>query len=303
MNNANSDGQRDVSNDHHRSEVKPTLRFYLDDSGTRYPDHKTNVPAHGYDWFALGGILVKEEDEAEARRCHTDFCELWKINAPLHSHEIRSRRRAFAWIGTLEQAEQDRFYKSLSELAMNVPVVGLACVVDRPGYKKRYLEKYGANCWPLCRTAFSIAVERATKYAREIDRTIQILPERCNKKEDTLLKAYYMDMKKNGMPFSADGMEKYGPLSTQEFNQRLTRFETKAKTSPMAQLADLYLWPICMGGYDRDNMPYRLLIENGKLIECHLNSEAVASLGTKYSCFENAGSDAVRPSGTPEASS
>jgi hypothetical protein len=40
------------------------LNFYLDDSGTRHPDHKQGKrAAHGYEWFALGGILVKEEDE------------------------------------------------------------------------------------------------------------------------------------------------------------------------------------------------------------------------------------------------
>jgi hypothetical protein len=45
------------------------VSFYMDDSGTRHPDHNPGRrAAHGYDWFALGGILVKGEDEAEVRR-------------------------------------------------------------------------------------------------------------------------------------------------------------------------------------------------------------------------------------------
>ena len=44
------------------------MHFYMDDSGTRNPDrHPGRTPAHGYDWFALGGVLIKQEDEESAR--------------------------------------------------------------------------------------------------------------------------------------------------------------------------------------------------------------------------------------------
>ena len=42
--------------------------LYLDDSGTRRPTNKPGKKAeHGYDWFALGGVLLREEDEEPAR--------------------------------------------------------------------------------------------------------------------------------------------------------------------------------------------------------------------------------------------
>jgi len=269
--------------------MSDVINFYLDDSGTRQPDNNPGVaPAHGNDWFALGGVLVNEEDDDEVRRLHSDFCKLWKIEKPLHSHEIRSRRKNFAWVGKLGETDKKTFYDSLSDLMLNAPVIGLACVIDRPGYNKRYKEKYGDNRWQLCKTAFSIAVERAAKYARENDRRVHVFPERCNKADDALLKSYYVDMKTNGMPSEPANMGKYGPLTKDEFQLRLARFEPKGKSSPVMQFADLYLWPICMGGYDRKNRPYHLLKENGKLIEHHIELAAIPQLGTKYSCFDEA---------------
>lgn len=48
------------------------VNFYLDDSGTRHPDHAPGKrAAHGYDWFALGGVLVKEEEEKKPRGLYT----------------------------------------------------------------------------------------------------------------------------------------------------------------------------------------------------------------------------------------
>lgn len=52
------------------------LNFYIDNSGTRHPDHKPGKrAAHDYEWFALGGILVKEEGEPTARDLHKKFCD------------------------------------------------------------------------------------------------------------------------------------------------------------------------------------------------------------------------------------
>lgn len=61
---------------------------------------------------------------------------------------------------------------------------------------------------------------------------------------------------------------------------------TKNKSSPMAQLADLYLWPICVGGYHASNRPYQRLKEDGKLIECVLEEKDWPMLASKYSCFD-----------------
>lgn len=101
------------------------------------------------------------------------------------------------------------------------------------------------------------------------------------------LQGYYKALKTEGMPFAKDNSDKYGPLTREQLTQTLYEFKTKQKTSPMAQLADLYLWPICMGGYHASNRPYQRLTDDGKLIDCHIKEDERPMLGSKYSCFEN----------------
>ena len=263
------------------------INFYLDDSGTRHPSHDPGRrPAHGYDWFALGGVLVKESDEEVARRLHKAFCMRWNINVPLHSSEIRSQNENFLWLRRLSERDQHEFYETLYQMMREAPVIGLACVIDRQGYNHRYLEKYQQQPWLLCKTAFSVAVERAAKFAREMDYRLRVAPERCNKPEDKLLERYYAALKGPGMPFAAGTSDKYRPLTPEQFLETLYEFRPKAKTSPMAQLADLYLWPICMGGYHASNLPYSRLLDDGKLIECLIPEDLWPTRATKYSCFE-----------------
>lgn len=263
------------------------LHFYMDDSGTRRPNHKVGKKAaHGYDWFALGGIIIKQEDEEEARRLHQAFVERWNITSPLHSVEIRGKNEGFLWLNDLGKDVQAEFYESLYCLMRDSPVTGIACVIDRPGYNRKYSEKYGRNPWSLCKTSFTVSVERAAKMARSMERKLRVFPERCNKTEDAVIKNYYDSMRSTGMPFSTDGSSKYGPLSKDELRETLYDFKPKHKTSPMIQMADLYLWPICMGGYHSSNRPYQRLKSDGKLIECLLTPEAIPTGGTKYSCFE-----------------
>ena len=153
------------------------LHFYMDDSGTRQPDHAPGKrAAHGYDWFSLGGILVKQEDEEAARKHHAEFCAKWEIKDPLHSSEIRSPTGPFAWVGTLPKEEKEAFYEELYQLLSKAPVVGLACVIDRPGYNKRHAELYRDKRWQLCKTAFTVSVERAAKYAREMGYKLKVFP-------------------------------------------------------------------------------------------------------------------------------
>jgi Protein of unknown function (DUF3800) len=273
-----------------RSEVRHLVKvanFYIDDSGTRHPDHKPGTKAaHGYDWFALGGVLIKSEDEAEARNLHKEFCERWEIKTPIHSVEVRSRTLNFHWLKDKTKEIQDEFYEALYQLMKAAPVTGLACVIDRPGYNARYLEKYGRQRWSLCKSAFTIGVERAAKYARSIDYLLRVCPERCNKPEDGMLKGYYEDLKRDGPPFDTSRSEKYRPLTGAEFRETLYELRPKMKTSPMAQFADLYLWPMCMGGYNPGCLPYKRLLEDGKLIEVGMPLDDAPMLGTKYYCFE-----------------
>lgn len=263
------------------------INFYLDDSGTRRPNHDPGKRAeHGHDWFALGGVLVRDKDEADARALRQEFCHSWDIRSPLHSSEIRARNENFLWLEDLSKPERKRFYEELYQMMKAAPVIGLACVIDRPGYNHRYFEKYGRNPWSLCKTAFAVGVERAAKYARSQGSKLRVFPERCNKPEDDLLKSYYKALRETGMPFESGGAEHYAPLTAEEFRETLYDFKIKAKSSPMAQFADLYLWPMCMGGYRASTRPYARLMEDGKLIECHIPGEAWSALGTKYSCFD-----------------
>lgn len=263
------------------------LNFYLDDSGTRHPNHARGKRAkHDYDWFALGGVLVREEEEGEVRSVHAEFCQRWNISKPLHSSEIRSKNEGFLWLRSISETDQIDFYESLYQMMRSVHVTGIACVVDRPGYNQRYSEMYKQKPWLLCKTAFSVVVERAAKHARALGRRLRVMPERCNKLEDEYLRNYYDALKVDGMPFAADSSGKYAPLPAEYFRETLHEFRLKKKTSPLAQLADLYLWPMCMGGYNASNRPYARLLADGKLIECALAAEAWPTLGTKYSCFD-----------------
>lgn len=265
-----------------------TLNFYMDDSGPRYPDQKPGRKApHGRDWFALGGVLVNDEDEQEARDLHAAFLANWGIGEPLHSSEIRSQNENFFWLRDLDKAAQDSFYEELYQTMKNSPVLGLACVIDRPGYDGRYKEKYAGERWMLCKTAFAVSVERAAKYARSIGRKLRVCPERCNKAENAMMRGYYNELRANGSPFAADTSGKYAPLTAEELTETLYEFDLKHKTSPMAQMADLFLWPICIGGYHKSNRAYERLLGDGKLIEAKLEAASWPMLASKYSCFEN----------------
>ncbi|MBF0153099.1 MAG: DUF3800 domain-containing protein [Magnetococcales bacterium] len=263
------------------------LNFYMDESGSRNPERLNSLPRHGHDWFALGGILIEDVDEPLARKQYQEFCKKWEIQHPLHSAEIRGKCNKFAWIGKLKKNEQDDFFVSLTELLTNMPVIGIACVIDRPGYNDRYEALYAGQRWQMCKTAFSISVERAAKYAEKKKLKLRVLPEECNKHDDKILKGYYDSILESGLPFNQSSSEKYKPLIREDFKDILREFRIKKKSSPMMQIADLYLWPMCIGGYDPTNRPYESLRKAGKLMDCLLPGEETDRLGIKYGCFES----------------
>ena len=267
------------------SKIPSIVNFYMDDSGTRHPDRKPGRrPAHGHDYFALGGVLIDEPDEERARGQYDTFCRKWKIESPLHSSEIRAKRNNFAWIGTLPSKEQERFYEELFQLMARMNVLGLACVIDRPGYNSRYKEKYRSDRWLMCKTAFCIAVERASKYAINQGAKLRVLPERSSKKDDRVLNQYYEALRDSGSPFDPDRAGSYSPLDASQYKATLRELRFKSKSSPLVQIADLFLWPMAMGGYDASNRPYARLCEEEKLID-HACSKVEVE-GIKYSCFE-----------------
>jgi hypothetical protein len=124
---------------------------------------------------------------------------------------------------------------------------------------------------------------------------LRVLPERCSEKDDRKLDSYYTGLRENGQPFSPESSAKYGPLEMQNFRDLLHEFRVKKKSSPMAQMADLYLWPMCIGGYHRSNRSYQLLMENEKLLDAVLEKEERATLGIKYSCFDSTNTSNSEP--------
>lgn len=261
-----------------------TYNYYIDDSGTRQLDRKATVAAHGNDWFALGGVLVDEEDEADLREKIAAVKNNWDIQYPFHSSEIRARSGNFRWL--TDSNKRAAFLTELQSLICNAQVVGLACVIDRPGYKARYEEKYGRQKWSLCKTAFCIAIERAARFADQRGGRLRVFVERSDKHSERALKTYYEALRQEGMPFNQTNSAKYGPLSAERLAALLFDFKVKQKTSPIMQLADLYLYPICRGGYESNYQPYRALVDSGRLIESHIPSETAEVCGSKYSCFE-----------------
>jgi hypothetical protein len=266
--------------------VPRVLNFYMDDSGTRTPNRKPLIyNKNTREFFALGGILINEEDEALARKLYSEFCSRWSITYPLHSVEIRHRMDRFSWLNR-DRFERDGFMRDLTRVLLSLNALGLACVIDRPGYDARYREHYGRRQWHLCRTAFSIAVERAAKYARSTDRKLRVMPERSSRADDEKLLRYYDNLRNSGPPFSQASSAHYSPLTASEFRETLHEIRFKTKSSPMAQVADLYLWPITIAGYDPRNRPYVALRASGRLIESRLSAEQIEGGGSKYSCFE-----------------
>jgi hypothetical protein len=142
-------------------------------------------------------------------------------------------------------------------------------------------EQYGRQTWMLCKTAFSVVCERSAKHAREQGRKLRVYPEAGEKTADGHVRSYYKDM-----PFADASSAKYGPLGAAELKETLYDLKFKNKTSRLAQLADLYLYPIARGRYEDTYLPYALLRQNKKLMDDRLDADRLPHLGIKYSCFE-----------------
>jgi hypothetical protein len=270
------------------SVVVDVLNLYLDDSGTRHPDHRVNTPSHGHDWFSLGGVMVSDDEEGEdaVRTAHRDVCAKWEITQALHSAEIRSKSKNFRWVRNLTDDKRDEFMRDIGVLATHPKLTAIACVIDRPGYDHRYREKYGRERWLLCKTAFTVVVERAVKHARAQGAKLRVLVERSDRETDRMLRGYYDDLRKCGHPFDARNASRYEPLTADQLHETLYEFRAKEKTSPLMQVADLVLWPICIGGYDSSNRPYNMLKTAGTLIDCQLVEADIPERGIKYSCWD-----------------
>lgn len=264
------------------------MALYVDDSGARNPDRnpKDCLPAHGHDWFGFGGVIVRDEDREQVVGAHRGLCEKWSITSPLHSSEIQAKTDSFRWLAKLKRKKLEAFWADVGTLVTMEPLTAIACVVDRPGYNARYLDEYGRKRWTLCKTAFNVVVERAAKWARRHGCRLRVCVERADRATDARMKGYYNALRDTGQPFDKGRSDKYSPLSPPDFAETLYEFRTKDKSSPLMQLADVALWPICIGGYDEANKAFRAMLDAGTLIDGRLPTEAVPAEGIKYSCWD-----------------
>lgn len=259
--------------------------LYFDDSGIRFPD-KQQKPTRddGMDHFALGGILLKGNDRSRVIEEYKELRRKWRLTYPLRSSDMRGKRGNYVWLS--DKTIHDAFFQDLNNFLCNIPVIGIAAVIDRVGYNVRYEEKYGDERWWMCRTAFSILVERATKYVSERGGRLKLRFEEAGKKEDRAIMEYNKNLKVAGMPFDSTTSSKYAFLKPEEFKSILIgEPERQTKKSPLLQIADLYLYPMVKGGYHKDYAPYKLYMENKKLIDAILSADEISSKGIKYSCF------------------
>ena len=267
--------------------MKPECHFYIDDSGARDPDRDRRVESTEPDWFALGGLIIDDVHAATAKSEISSFRDRWpELNGePFRSYDIRNKTKRFRWLASATDVRQRTFMEELSALISKLPIHVLACVVDRPGYNRRYMSEYGPRRWKLCRTAFNIVVERAAKVALHRGARLRVYAEQSDMHTERHLKEYFDAMRRDGLPFNAANSEKYRPLGQEQLHATLFEFRIKTKDSALMQFADLVLWPLCQSGYDKDHRAYSALRDAGKLIEIQC-TEVNGLLGTKYSCFD-----------------
>ena len=268
--------------------MKAECHFYIDDSGSRDPDRNRTARVTDPDWFALGGVLIDQANEGAAKALIDDFRARWPEmrDQPFRSYDIRHKVERFRWLAGASAKRQKEFMEELTSLIMTLPIHVLACVVNRPGYNGRYMSEYGPRRWKLCRTAFNIVVERAAKVAIHRGARLRVYAERSDRITEAHFKEYFDTMRTEGLPFNAANSEKYRPLPPDLLRSTLFEFRIKGKESPLMQFADLVLWPVCRGGYDKTDRAYEALVKAGKLIDAHCTEEN-GLMGVKYSCFDS----------------
>jgi hypothetical protein len=263
----------------------PLTYLYLDDSGSRNPDHGNGQSTARFDCFAMGGFLVDAEHHDALAASVRDFTARWDFEPPLHSVRIRGRRKNFAWLGQVSDGEASRFLSELSALVTSAPITVVGCVVDRPGYNARYRHLYEGRRWKMCKTAFTITVERAARLALSRGRRLRVVCEATARVEDSAIRDYYRDLRAEGMPFNPATSAVYNPLSGEDFRRLLAGLDFKGKKSEHMQVADLVLYPVARSGYEPDYRSFREMRDAGRLIDCQIPPQDSVLMGIKYSCF------------------
>ena len=130
-------------------------------------------------------------------------------------------------------------------------------------------------------------MERSAKFADRLNRKLKIVFEECGRKEDNDTINYIRRLKKEGMPFNPGSSNGYHSLAADDFTRIILGDARRVtKNSAIAQIADMYLYPMMKGGYDPTYRPYKALLEAGRIIDATLGVDERPILGIKYSCFD-----------------
>ncbi len=259
--------------------------LYIDETGNRHPDKRSDKSRVGRDWFGFGGVMLRGEDNDAARSMVSGFAEKWELRSPIHMTDMLSEKKGFAWLGRTSQVVREEFWSDWRNVLCGVEVIGMGCIVDRPGYVARgYLEQH-KDPWLLCRSAFDITVERAAKIARLENRRLHIVFEQDAAMNSTVT-GYFHNLKRNGLEFDQKNSSKYKPLSKIEFGETLGRIQHKPKSFSLLQLADSYIYAMARHAYEKRFWIYRSLRDRKKLADFALPQEQLPQLGVKYYCFD-----------------
>jgi len=253
--------------------------LYIDESGSPKPNRKDKTPH-----FAMGGVLVRREDEGTIHQAVAEFKERWNIDEhiPLHASEIRRKHKNFAWLGKSKDVEA-QFHKDLTAMITQLPIIVHGCVISREGYLERYEERYGSKTWDMMKSAFSILLERVCKYVNFQGGKVKVYFENIGENENKLISAYFEDLRSRGAPFNPQTSSKYEPLTSQTLQQILAGIDNPSKSHPILQIADLCLFPIATS----KGRAYQALKEHQKLIDDILEPDDLETMGIKYYCFDN----------------
>lgn len=266
----------------------PEMTLYMDETGNRQPDKHSDKSRKGRDWFGLGGFLINREDEEPTKWRRDEVARQLGARQPFHFTDMLSERKGFAWLQRLSEKDRREFWREYQDFLTDIPVIGVACVIDRPGYVARgYVEKHGDQKWLLCRSAFDIVVERAAKFASSQGRKLRIVFE-SDPPFDPIMKGYFSNLKANGLAFDSGTSGKYEPLSAESFAQILTTIEARPKSNRLLQLADSYIYAIARGRYDRKFSLWRDLCDNARIVNFAVGGDAdqIRATGIKYYCFD-----------------
>lgn len=258
--------------------------FYMDESGSPKPS-----PRDEAEYFAVGGVLIERQHKDLIYKAVCEFKERWDLqqDTPLHGNEIRSRKKHFAWLGSLSEEKENEFFDDLTRTITGCPILVHGCVVSREGYLNRYLDEYGVDTWEMMKSSFSILIERVGKIVAAQDAKVKIIFEKAGRKEDKLLVRYFNELKENGPPFNPSTSSKYAPLKSGQLQRCLSGIEGMTKANPILQLADLCLYPVARSKDQPENRAFRALDVAGKLVNSALKKDDVRHLGIKYYCFDN----------------